>query len=261
MAFKMASRGFIDQLALSRQWAASSAYDAVKGGVDGATGAAESFWNEDYTGFSRAAEGASAVVEGATAFGMATAFGFAIHRGPKAMVSDWARRITGKAPATYIDEVRHWKGISAAKGPAGASILNDYRSKLPNGPNSYKAYTTAAETTMNKGVKGVWRHTGNMESGRFIRNSRLMSPVGSVLTLAAGLAIPMAARATFGFAGQLMDEAHMAYQQAKYHTYDTREFNNRQMYEWNMNKQNQMMTNMMPYEQNMMSMARIYHSR
>jgi hypothetical protein len=75
------------------------------------------------------------------------------------------------------------------------------------------------------------------------------------------VAVPIVANAAFSTAGQLLDEAHLAYQQAKYHHYDTRDFNNRQTYEWNMNKQNAMMGSMMPYESNMMSMARVYHSR
>jgi hypothetical protein len=258
MAFKMASSSVWDQVAMSRQWAASSALEAVQGGVAGATGAANSFWDEDFTGFQRAGEGASAIVSGGSGMALAVGFGLGIHHGGKAMVQDWFRKVSGRAPAKYIDDVKHWKGISAARGVNGgrASVLNKINLIGTRGVER------TAEAAMAKGSKGVWRYTGNqIEGGRFIRSSRLMGLSGGLLGTAAAIAIPMAASAVFGVAGQLLDEAHMAYQQSKFHTYDTRDFNNRQMYEWNMNKQNQMMTNMMPYEQNMMSMARVYHSR
>ena len=260
MAFKMAEGDWMSKLAMNRQMVASSFNDAVRDTATGVTNAVQSNWNDEGTGFQHAGEAATAAVTGAYAVGMSAWYGIAMKKGLRSWAGDAARSALKMAPAQYIEAAKY-KGTIAGELAGGSSSFIGRKTPtvlVDGGKN-------LADDVMKKGTKGVFRMTGptgfSPNEGRFIRNSRLLHGWGAGLTMAAFIAVPMIAGTAFGLAGQFLDEAHTSYMQAQAHSYDTRDFNNRAMYEWNMNKQNQMMTNMMPYEQNMMSMARAYHSR
>lgn len=268
MAFKIAEGDILSKSAMNRQMTAGGINETVRAGVEGSTGALNAAWNEEYTTFQHVGQGLTGVTTGLMNVGFGVGFGLAMHKGLRSMIGDKIRSFRGQHAAEYIDEAFHWGGLTAARGVnGGAARIIGGPGILARGLLSPEHRAAAAEHIMKNGKKGVFRMGLNGSgkstsmSGRFIRDSRLMSKWGGIASVAAFVGVPMLASAAFGTAGQLLDEAHLAYQQAKYHTYDTRDFNNRQTYEWNMNKQNAMMTSMMPYENNMMSMARVYHSR
>ena len=266
MAFSMVSHSIWDKLAMNRQMVADSFRSTMDETANGVSNASSSFWNESYTGFQHLGSALTGVVSGGTAAALSIGFGLAMHKGARSWAEDTMRSIRKMPAAQYIDNVSRWKGVSAARdvnGGAGMTLNRTSTSPWFKGFGS-----KVSEEAMENGTKGTWRYISptklgdkGIAGGRFIRNSRIMSGAGSIAAAAAFFVVPMVASSAFGLAGRLLDESHMAYTQSKYHTYDTRDFNNRQMYEWNMNKQNQMMTNMMPYEQNMMSLSRVYHSR
>lgn len=256
MSFKLAEGDWMSKLSMNRQMTASSFNEAVQGTAGGIASSAYGIWDENGTGFQHLGTAAAATVSGINAVGLSIGLGLAMKHGARSWAGDTARKLFGMKPAQYLDEVKNYRGLVAAR-PLGGGAPQLLKNSF--GAASKAQEGAAARLAMSKGTEGVFRSTG--AGGRFIKNSRMLHGWGGGLTMAAFFVVPMVAQTAFGVAGKLLDEAHTSYLQAQSHSYDTRDFNNRSMYEWNMNKQNQMMTNMIPYENNMMSMARIHHSR
>jgi hypothetical protein len=270
MAFSMVSTGWWDKLNMNRQMVASQSKEAVDAGVGGTVNAGYSFWNEDYTGFQHLGAAAAGVSSGSVNIALTAGLGFGLHHGGINLVKDRLSEIFQRPAAEYIDNVYQHKGVTYAKAlnggpaiPVGGATNTGINELRAFGQSEQRIAAIGKHTTM-YGKKGVWRQpagAAGIGEGAFTGRSLLMTGWGAGLSMAAFIGLPIMAGAAFGLAGRLLDEAHMGYQQSKYHHLDKRDFNNRQMMEWNMQKQGQMMDNMMPYENNMMSMARIYHSR
>lgn len=263
--FKVHEKNILEQLGLNRYGVASGVLDTTNSIVSGTSGAVQGFWNEDGTGFQNIASGVSGVFSGALSIGTGVAFGLATHNGIRSIIGDTVSAFANKGTSSY-------KFLEAVKynGNVFTKLENGNIFRLGVKGSKLKAdMTLAGEEAFASGtkgaIKGLWRAPSLEDAlvggGRFIRQSRLFSPVGLILGVGAQIVAPMVVNAVTSVAGQMMDEAHMAYMQSTYHQYDTREFNNRAMQSWEFNKQNQIQSNMMPYEQNNMSLARLYYSR
>lgn len=258
--FKVHEKSAFELLGFNRYGVAAGALETVDAAVSGASGSLNGFWNEDGTGFQHAMNGIGGVASGAFNIGVGVAFGLATHHGIRSIIGDTASSLLRRPKFQYLEAVKHNGNVFTKM--ADDSIM---RLGSPKSIINKIVHQEEKAAAFVHGTKGVWR-TSSLENaaaggGRFIRNSRLFSGWGLVLGVGAQILAPMAIGAVTGVAGQLMDEAHMAYMQSTYHQYDTREFNNRAMQSWEFSKQNQLQSNLIPYEQNNMSLARLYYSR
>lgn len=264
-------RSFLDSVGFNRQVIGTQIRDTANSVVSYTGDALQDNWNDGYSGFQKAGLALSSLASGAIVTGALTHLAIAQHNGIRSMIGNamaevpLLRKWGLAAEHSHIDAVRHNGRIFAKMDNGGFGELGKRKSILRN----IESETAAAEAAFAKGAKGVtkgiWRTAGvgeeALSAGRFIRTSRLMSPLGLAAIIGATFLVPMLTDTAASIAGRFMDEAHLAYNQSMHHTYDTREFNNRAMQSWEFSKQNQIQSNLMPYEQNNMSLARIYYSR
>lgn len=267
--------GIMDKLAMNRQLAASSVAEGVNSSINGAYQSAESFWNEDGTGYQRAGSVISSLGAMGMGVGVATAFGFAVHGGALfspnsyrrafSKVTDKAMGLIGRGGKYTEVEARSLGGKIFGENAVDFRTLSGNKvTKIAGGEMiTYDSVMSKGAMNAAKSKAGVWRFAteAGERSGYFVKNSRLMSGLGGGLMIVGTVLASMALEAGTSLAGRLMDEAQTAYTQSKFHTYDLRDFNNRSMQQWGFNKQNQAATNLMPYEQNNLSLARLYYSR
>ena len=96
------------------------------------------------------------------------------------------------------------------------------------------------------------------DTGKFIKRGFWRGPGGMAAAIVAPLLLEKMAAPVVGMAGKWLDESFHDFHQAKRVNYDNRYFNTQQ---WQMNSYQQMGAAMNNYENSMMSIARIYHSR
>lgn len=276
--FKENHSSIFTKVGMNRQWAADIVHGAVTEGVNGTYGAAESFWNNDGQGFQKSA----GVVSGAINAGI---LGFGLVA-PMVVAEKGGSVFSGNSYRRMFSGLKNEALSFFSGGRLGQTAFTEYEAMTLNG-KPFVSKTggsfinlldhvghgqlgdTIGMETFSKGQlkkfgarEGVWRFAtkAGEESGYLAKGSRLMSWKG-IGWAALAIGATMAVDSTAGLAGKILDEAHTAYTQSKFHTYDTREFNNRSMQQWGYNKQNQVMSNVMAYEQNNMSLARLYYSR
>ena len=287
--FKENHSSIFTKVGMNRQWAADIVHGAVTEGVNGTYGAAESFWNNDGQGFQKSAGVVSGAINaGILGFGLVAPIVIAEKGGSVFSGNSYRRMFSG----LKNEALSFFSG-----GRLGQTAFTEYEAVVHNGKTFFSNGAGGAFTEFNPkplgtavsalhesdyvgaalkrgemaregvaagklGKSGVWRFAtkAGEESGYFVKGSRLMSWKG-IGWAALAIGATMAVDSTAGLAGKILDEAHTAYTQSKFHTYDTREFNNRSMQQWGYNKQNQVMSNVMAYEQNNMSLARLYYSR
>lgn len=268
--------GVMEKLAMNRQWAASSVADGTNATINGTYQSAESFWNEDGTGYQRAGSVLSSIGTMGMNVAAATAFGFAVHGGAMTSANSYrkffgtatnkALSFLGRKGTAYTElEAKMLNGKVFAENAVDFRTLTGNKiTKMAGGEMiAYDSVMSKGAMNAAKSKSGVWRFAteAGESSGYFVKNSRLLSLTGGALMVGGMMLGTMALEGATGLAGRLMDEAHMAYTQSKYHSYDLREFNNRSAATWQFNKQNQAATNLMPFEQNNISLARLYYSR
>jgi hypothetical protein len=266
--------GIMHKLSMNRQWAASSVAEGTISAINDTYQSAESFWNEDGTGYQHAGNVISSLGKMGLNVTAAVAFGFATHGGSLrsansyrrafSKMADSAMGLVGKGEKYSEIEALSLNGkIFSEMHPGRFINIFDHIGHGQLGDTiGMKAMTE--EELLSAGAKsGVWRFAtkAGEASGYFIKGSRLMSFLGGGLAVAGVVLGSMALEKSASLAGRLMDEAHIAYTQSKYHSYDLREFNNRSAQQWGFNKQNQAAANLMPFEQNNVSLARLYYSR
>jgi hypothetical protein len=271
--------GAFDKINLNRQMAATAFSGAMKDGASGYANTLESLWNEDGAGYQAAANAAGSVATHGMHAALAVGFGYSAKKyalfGGAGKPFYNAKMLNG---AIAIEGASGgWRSPSLRQGGLSGgwmSASDDMMEKLhPNIKSSYKGLPDISgknilkveENIGKKGVKGVFAPNSKSglkgAGGKFIKRPFMFSGIGGIATTAAFLFGPSAIHGAFGMAGRLMDEANTAYQTGKRHYVDSRDFNNRATYMWDMQKQQSVQSSMLAYEQNTMSMARVYHSR
>jgi hypothetical protein len=292
MSFKPFEGHFGDTVGMNRAFIGSGIKEMAESG-NSVADAVESFWNQDYRGFSHLGAGATGMFSGmsnivsSAAFGagaMASRssyglFGHAAMQNSKGETLMNARRgwTSGRTvveEAGFIEKVGHkgngfWakhvngdlqhtdgrllQGPAATRMGAELKPVSLFSKQHPMDLMAGKSELAASDFLAAKNGFALGKNAGL--GTRMLRG--LGSPMGVGLMVGATILGTMAVGKVTSVAGGLMDEAHLAYQQNKYAHYDTRDFNNRATNNWGMNA----MGAMQGYEQNNMSIARAYHSR
>ena len=259
MSFKISDGKLhlLEDAGLNRMAIGGGLVSATEGAIGGAIAAGNSFWNEDYTGYQQTAAGASQVFSGAMDIGVGAAFGYASWEKGRTLTEIASLKANGMH--AFEDVYKSGSSVTAVAGKQG---------KVLAGVAEWETIKQAE-----KGTRGFWVQSAKeglaplRGKGMFLKEgndfSRMM--LGGWKMPTALIAGTMLATAAFekisSVAGQLMDESHLAFNQAKMHTYDNRQFNNRGMQTWGMQNQQAAMQAVGGFEQNMMSVARVYHSR
>lgn len=248
MAFKVHETGFLDKLGLNRQMLATEVNDAANTVVGGTYSSLESLYNNDGTGFQRAGMTLGDLSGNLIRGGLTAGFGFAIH---KYAMAKGMFGLNGTGVAA-----KNWRGGIAAKMQDGTHSLAGWGGKGFKKPMNLN-------DIVSKGKEGVFipKVKGSLAEGKFIKRPFMLGGWGAGLSMAAMFIAPMVASSAFSLAGRLLDESHSAYMESRYNHTDSRVFQNRETYLWNMQKQQAVMDNLVPYEQNTMSLSRIYHRR
>lgn len=254
MAFTPYEGHFLEQIGINRQMVMSGAAETAIGPVSGTINAYQSWWNEDYTGFQNLAGGISTGIGGLTTAMSGIAFGLATHSTmpTKSLISATMWNPIGK---NMFKNQHVWEAAKVGKGIYLKDEAGGF-SKLVGG--ELKAAAQMTEKRFKKGASGFLRGT-SLETATFMKRPFMLTWGGGLATLAASVLLPWGIGKTLGLAGQLLDESHLAYQQSKYHSYDNRQFNNRSLMGWGMQMQEAAQSTLIPFEQNMMSIARLYH--
>lgn len=262
------SLSLLDSLALNRLLIADSTSTAMTSASTGLNQTLDSFWNEDYRGFRTAADSISTIAQMGIGIGVGGAFGIAVHGGDifsKASYQRILARTTQALTGTGFREMESVKVGGAIWGKLANKDETYRKLAVFDYDHMFKNQKTITGLDL-KGIdheKGIWLKSSNVKDRRgiFVKKSKIMSPMGSIALGVGAWAAGSLLGSGISLAGGLLDEAHMAYAQSKMHTYDVREFNNRSMQEWNFNKRTQMQGNFIPFEQNNLSLARMYYSR
>lgn len=272
MSFKMVNgkHPLLEEIGLNRTMMAGGLSEMVESMAGGAYNAGSSFWNEDYQSFGHVAEGINGTVTGALNVGFGAAFGYAAHN---------KMGFYNHEKFNYFENVYKKGGNVFTVGPD-----NVPNRALRGGLPGMERHNLLNEPHPTQGAtKGVWKQPKRPFAGRGPSLAEEKMPLRGFGKFHAGEGGNAFSRFMFGWKGvaafaalqvgayvagkglsmaaQMLDEAHLAYNQSKYNTYDSRMFNNRGMQTWGMQNQQAAMTASIPFEQNMMSIARVYHSR
>lgn len=253
MAFSVidGKHSMLEAVGMNKQLVASGFQEGVEGGIGGAINAGNAFWNEEYTGFQHSAVGVHSLLSGSSNIAMGIGFGLASHSFMNSI---------SRAGAGAIEDV-YKMGNSVYK--AGKSGV--YAEEI--GGAGMKLFGKESIKTLEKGATpGYWSvGNGTAKAASFVEKgnpfARFVFGWKGGLATAVLMASTWAAGKMLGVAGQLLDESHLAYNQSRIHTYDNRQFTNRGMQMWGMQNQQASMQAALPFEQNMLSIARVYHQR
>ena len=267
--YKLADVPLLGRFAMNRQWGADMLHTGVTSTINGAYSGYEGLWNQDGTGYQSFASGAAGAVNaGLFIGGLIAPMAIAEKYGAVFSKNTYQRmfsKLIGGNKFTEVEAKALGGDVFAASSKSAGIFKNiTFNNFSHNGVKNglhISSFTNASKEAK-MAESGVWRFAtkAGEKSGFFAKESKLMSWRGLALAgtvIAASIAID----ATAGLAGRIMDDANNAYIQSKYHSYDLREFNNRSMQQWEYNKQAQAMNSIMPYEQNNISLARIYYNR
>jgi hypothetical protein len=271
MSFTPSQGHMFDLAGANVLFAAKGIHEATEG-VKSVSDANDSFWNQDYQGFSHLGAGVTGVFSGVSNLGVNAMLEIGARSvrssGNRTVISDAAYTQKGK-PGFWVkgenESLIHsgngktlWgkQEVEAALADMRKENLYSYEKSIATKASreSFKEFTTgdliagtskfeagsAASTFSRRGI------------GRFLGSGK-----GMIGLLGLQMAATYAVGKATSFAGSLMDEAHLAYQQGKSPTYDLRQFNNKATQNWGMNA----MGSLQSYEMNNLSISRAYHHR
>ena len=295
--FKPFTGHFADTIGLNRYLMAKGIGE-VSEGLSSPVDTVQSFWNQDYRGFSHLGNGITSVANGALNIGISFAFGAGAWANrtsyglfgrnateawkignrtileAKAARAGWGGRTVIEGAGFIEKGVKnpssYWlKGEAGAllhsSGDASRTLVGEEAAAMSARLKPATLFSKQNPVNLMKGretlgaaeILGGGFQLGN-QAGKFTRALRFLGTGKGMLALSAVQILGgMAVEKVTSLAGNLMDEAHLAYDAQKYPHYDTRQFNNRAMNNWGMNA----MSAMGQYEMNNMSIARAYHSR
>jgi hypothetical protein len=241
-SFHINEGGLMDHIGLNRYFAAKGVIDMAHEASEGSMQFAQDMWNENPNSFQNAGHRATSFASA----GLLTSLSVI-----------WAgkhKAVTGK---NFVSDVFHKNGstygLTAGKAGAEVSTLEWL------GGRAGSTLTGAKAAAFTKGAeKGFFKMGAKGAAGKFIKRGFWRGPMGMVTAFGAGMALEAVAAPVVGFMGKLADEAFQGYQNAKRIQYDNRYFNTGQ---WQQNAYQQMGGAINNYENNMTSIARIYHGR
>jgi hypothetical protein len=244
----------MEHMQFNRFMAVDSLAKIADHSVHGTIGAMSSMYDQDYSTFQQTAHSVSSIL-GAAATGIgAIGVGASMHRRFGMMGGFYQQKgLMGGFKSNFI-------GVEG-----GFMNVGHYPTRATLNRHAFFA-ASGSKNVINKSAKEL-----GLKEGFFGRKLSLQKGFvgkglsGPVAMGAVLFGIPMAIEQiggrALGFAGKMLDQAHMGYQQAKNITYDNRFFQNRMTDQWGMDMQQQVGAAMNDFSNRMTSTSRIYHSR
>lgn len=240
--FEKANGGFfgIHMPGMNRYFIGSSGVGTMASAINAGQNFMNGAWDENPNKFQQLGSDTGDMVGEASMFGMSAVMGMQ------------HLRTLGKTSGYYHNGTTYqklaaggWEGIG--KGVVPEETMKGYMAKA--GKDSF-----AVNVKNGAPFKSGWKGFGSRIAGTY----KPMGMKGNLYMMGAQIAVGLTAKLALGFAGKVLDEAYSESRHFRKPQYDNRFFNTQKE---DQSSYQQLGAAMESYENKMMSVARIYHSR